>query len=141
MTIRYFTYQGRADRTEFLAIFIIAASIFAGIGAISYFAPYLRDGAFAVIPISFGLLVFAFVLLAAVRRLHDLDKSGQWIWIFAGIPIALEQVHDRIPHGFGPPVTVFVEAGILIWGFVTLAFTKGTHGPNRFGPDPLQAAA
>jgi uncharacterized membrane protein YhaH (DUF805 family) len=141
MMVRYFTYQGRADRGEFAAILIIAASILAGIVTITHFAPYPSNPTRAVLAISFGLLILAFVLLAAVRRLHDLDKSGQWMWIFAGVPVALEQLHGRLPHGYGPPATVFVEAGILIWGIVTLVFTNGTDGPNRFGPDPRQATA
>ena len=47
-----------------------------------------------------------------VRRLHDHDKSG-WMCLIIFIPI------------FG---------GLyLLYLFVT----KGTTGPNRFGPDPL----
>ena len=45
------------------------------------------------------------------RRLHDVDKSGAWFFI------------------------IFTCVGaivLLVW-----AATKGTAGPNRFGPDPL----
>jgi len=48
----------------------------------------------------------------AVRRLHDLDRSGWWICL-AFIPL--------------------IGAIILIVWFCT----RGTVGPNRFGPDPL----
>jgi uncharacterized membrane protein YhaH (DUF805 family) len=51
-------------------------------------------------------------LAVAVRRLHDLDSSGWWILLFL-IPL--------------------VGAIILIVWFCT----KGTDGPNRFGPDHL----
>lgn len=44
------------------------------------------------------------------RRMHDTDRSGHWLWLcLTGIGSIL----------------------ILIWGV-----TEGTHGPNRFGPDP-----
>ena len=45
------------------------------------------------------------------RRLHDIDKSGAWFFI-----------------GF----TCIGLIPLLIWHL-----TKGTTGPNRFGPDPL----
>lgn len=52
-------------------------------------------------------------LAVAVRRLHDIDRTGWWILIaFTGIGILL----------------------LLYWDCM-----KGTDGPNRFGPDPLAA--
>jgi uncharacterized membrane protein YhaH (DUF805 family) len=53
-------------------------------------------------------------LAVGVRRLHDIDRSGWWLLI-ALIPLI----------GW-----VF----IIIW-----ACTKGSLGPNRFGPDPMPA--
>jgi uncharacterized membrane protein YhaH (DUF805 family) len=48
----------------------------------------------------------------AVRRLHDIDHSGWWILI--GLI----------------PLVGFI---LLLVSFAS----EGTHGPNRFGPDPL----
>jgi uncharacterized membrane protein YhaH (DUF805 family) len=31
-----------------------------------------------------------------------------------------------------------VASAILIWAFVELACLRGTIGPNRYGPDPLE---
>ena len=59
----------------------------------------------------YGLAVFIPNLAVAVRRLHDQDKSGWWILI-----------------GFIPLI-----GGIWL---LVLYFIDGTHGPNRFGPDP-----
>jgi len=47
-----------------------------------------------------------------VRRLHDIDKSGWWLLI-----------------GLIPLVGAII---LLVW-----FATRGTAGPNRFGPDPL----
>jgi len=55
-------------------------------------------------------------LALIVKRLHDRDKSG-WFALIMLIPIV------------GPFI---LFAGV--W------FMKGTDGPNRFGPDPLQPA-
>ena len=52
----------------------------------------------------------------AVRRLHDLDKSG-WFLLLGLIPI----------------IGVII---LLVW-FVQ----RGTVGGNRFGPDPLASSS
>jgi len=65
-----------------------------------------------------GLLIGVFYLgiiipsiAIAIRRLHDLDKSG-WFYLLALVPL--------------------VSLILLVWFCM-----KGTDGPNRFGPDPL----
>jgi uncharacterized membrane protein YhaH (DUF805 family) len=66
-----------------------------------------------------GALVDLVLILPAlavgVRRLHDIDKSGWWLLV-----------------GLIPLVGWLF---IIIW-----ACTKGSLGPNRFGPDPLPNA-
>ncbi|GJD93815.1 DUF805 domain-containing protein [Methylobacterium iners] len=51
-----------------------------------------------------------------IKRFHDRDKSGAWILI-QFVPL------------IGP-----------IWYLVEVGFLRGTVGPNRFGPDPLDSA-
>jgi uncharacterized membrane protein YhaH (DUF805 family) len=60
------------------------------------------------------LVLFLPALAVSVRRLHDIDKSGWWLLV-----------------GFVPLIGWIF---IIIW-----ACTKGSLGPNRFGPDPLPA--
>ena len=60
----------------------------------------------------FGLAVILPGLAVSVRRLHDLDRTGWWL-LLAFIPL--------------------IGSIILIVWFCT----RGTPGPNRFGPDPL----
>ena len=50
-----------------------------------------------------------------IRRLHDRDRSGYWWWV--GLTI----IGAIFP--------------LLVW-----TCRKGTEGPNRYGPDPLQEA-
>lgn len=54
-------------------------------------------------------------LAVAVRRLHDLDKSGWWL-LLALVPML----------------------GILV--LIIFWTVEGTRGANRFGPDPLGLA-
>jgi uncharacterized membrane protein YhaH (DUF805 family) len=70
----------------------------------------------SVIPL-IGMLLFAVPqvssIMLAIRRSHDLGKSGEYVlWSF--IPLAG-----------------------LYFAF-HLVFVKGTTGPNEYGPDPLQ---
>jgi uncharacterized membrane protein YhaH (DUF805 family) len=63
-----------------------------------------------------GLAVLLPNIAVGVRRLHDLDRSGWWL-LLSFIPL--------------------VGAIILIIWFCS----KGTDGPNRFGPDRLSGMA
>jgi uncharacterized membrane protein YhaH (DUF805 family) len=58
------------------------------------------------------LLLFLPSLAVGIRRLHDIDRSGWWTLL-----------------GFVPFIGWIM---LIIW-----ACTKGSLGPNRFGPDPL----
>jgi uncharacterized membrane protein YhaH (DUF805 family) len=60
----------------------------------------------------FSLVVLLPGIAVGVRRLHDLDRSGWWL-LLAFVPL--------------------IGTIILIVWFCT----RGTPGPNRFGPDPL----
>ncbi len=53
-------------------------------------------------------------LAISTKRCHDLDKSGWWNLI-----------------NFVPVIGSF-------WFLIECGFWPGTHGPNRFGEDPLQ---
>jgi uncharacterized membrane protein YhaH (DUF805 family) len=63
----------------------------------------------------FQLVIVIPSLAVGVRRLHDIDHSGWWILI-----------------GLIPLVGLIA---LVVW-----FATKGTTGPNRFGPDPLAAS-
>jgi uncharacterized membrane protein YhaH (DUF805 family) len=107
----YVNFSGRAARSEFWfwVLFSILVSIAAGIIDFAVFG--IRDG---VSPISSltSLALFLPGLAVSVRRLHDTDRSGWWVLLFL-IPL------------IGAIV-------LLIW-----YCSRGTPGPNRFGPDPL----
>ena len=113
---KYATFEGRASRSEYwwfiLACFLLA--IVVGIIEGAVLAPMLGFEAFdpeAGSPMSMivSLALFLPTLAVAIRRLHDLDRSGWWYLI-----------------GFVPVIGFFV----LIYWYVQ----PGTAGDNQFGP-------
>ena len=106
---KWVTYNGRASRSEmwwFCMVYIIFA-IFAG----NCFSLISNPTFFIIFYI--GSLVCAIVgylacIAVGIRRLHDIDRSGHWIWLYF-LPII----------------------GIII--LVVLFCMKSTEGANRFG--------
>ena len=102
----YVKFSGRAIRSEYWywTLFVVVGLIAAGIID-------LVLGTTVIFPL-FGLAIILPSLAVAVRRLHDLDRAGWWIFI------------NLIP--------------IIGWIILIIWYcTRGTVGPNRFGPDPL----
>ena len=52
-----------------------------------------------------------------IKRYHDRDKSGAWVFI------------------------ILVPVIGALWSFIETGFLAGTSGPNRFGPDPRSGLA
>ncbi len=102
----YVNFSGRACRSEYWwwILFIIIADIVAAI----------IDQAIGMQLVTglFGLVTIIPNIAIAIRRLHDLDRTGWWILL-----------------GFIPLIGWLI---LFIWFCL-----KGTDGPNRFGPDPL----
>lgn len=90
----------------------------------------------------FSLATFIPYLAVSVRRLHDTNRTGWWVAApllpyVAGIAFfvmgAMSASTTNMLIGGG-----FFLAG-LVCAIVVLVWycTKGTEGPNKYGPDPL----
>ena len=118
-----FLFKGRINRAKYwliqLLMLVTILSLFIlGLSTVgSSNAPLIgsdTDVGRVVIFILFSI-IFAWINLAIrIKRWHDRDRSGWWVFI------------ELIP---------FIGA---IWAFVELGCLKGTYGRNRFGPDPLE---
>jgi uncharacterized membrane protein YhaH (DUF805 family) len=102
----YVNFKDRAIRSEYWywTLFTVVGNI----------AAEIIDtvlGITAIDPL-FGLAIILPTIAVAVRRLHDLDRTGWWVFI-----------------GLIPLVGWII---LIIW-----YCSRGTLGPNRFGPDPL----
>ena len=103
---RWRTFSGRAGATEYWWFVLFGAIVF-GLASLLDHAAFGRDALFWAI----CTLVFLMPYVAvAVRRLHDINRSGWWLLL------------------------VFVPLGnIVLWIWFCL---PSTPGPNRFGPRP-----
>jgi len=116
---KYVTFNGRARRKEYWMFFLINLII----GAIAS----ALDSAFGlskteivngvttysagIISIVYSLAVLLPSLAVAFRRLHDIGKSGGWIFI------------NLVP--------------LIGWiWYIILTATAGQVGDNKYGPDP-----
>jgi uncharacterized membrane protein YhaH (DUF805 family) len=73
---------------------------------------------------------------SALIPLSLISLAGSVFDIWAGLGLAIKRLHDRDRSGW----FMFIQAIPLvgtIWYFVETACLPGTQGTNRFGPDPL----
>ncbi|MEP3276063.1 MAG: DUF805 domain-containing protein [Stappiaceae bacterium] len=134
---KYFTFSGRASRSEywFFMLFTILISIaivipitltdgqkwFSGGNFNDLFSGV--SGIFSVAFILFWLAVILPTFAVTVRRFHDVSLSGWWYGAYF--------VVDFIPY-VGEYIASI--AGIAVFVVTVL---KGTTGENKYGPDPL----
>jgi uncharacterized membrane protein YhaH (DUF805 family) len=76
-----------------------------------------------------------------IKRLHDRNKSAWWYLVYGVAPfgIFIVAIYLWTLRTWEAASALFVLsfAG-LIWAIVELGFLRGTEGPNRYGPDPIQ---
>jgi uncharacterized membrane protein YhaH (DUF805 family) len=144
---KYVTFTGRASRSEYwyFLLFGVLLSIPASI-IDSTLATTATPG---MRPVGGLLTLVLFLprLSAAVRRLHDVNRSGWWIGglflfllVFAAVGIfnLFQPVttSPNTPLAIGAVISSVLMLVWLVWLFV-LTVLKGTDGPNRYGEDPL----
>ena len=105
---KYVGFSGRASRSEYW--YFILFYFLANIAASILDAVILQKANIQFFSGILGLAVFLPLLAVEVRRLHDVDRSGWWIFI------SLTIIGLLFP--------------LLVW-----KCRKGTEGPNRFGDD------
>jgi uncharacterized membrane protein YhaH (DUF805 family) len=129
---KYAQFDGRASRQEFwyFLVFVIIANAAAGfLGAVF--------GLWGSLSFLVGALLLLPQIAVAVRRLHDVGKSGKelvapCLLLLAG-PLAFGF------RGFLPKIVALGLMGITLLAFanlLTLFLKKGTTVPNRYGAAP-----
>lgn len=103
---KYVTFAGRAPRAEYWFFALFCVLVNIALGVLTA----IVGDAGNIVSLLFALAIFLPGLSVTVRRLHDTDRSGWWYWIVL-IPLV----------------------GIVL--LIVWLCTRGTRGPNRFGPE------
>ena len=129
---KYADFNGRASRSEFwcfLAFVVVAQAVAGFVGLLFGIGPALSGivGALLIIP----------QLSVAVRRLHDVGKSGRELLVpcvmFLAIPLAFAF------RGLLPQIVALGFLGMTLLLFANLLrlfLKKGSTVPNRYGGAP-----
>lgn len=155
---RYAQFGGRSRRMEFWMwiLFIVLVNIVlsildatlglggraaAGAGALPGGFGYGAGISGGVLANIFTLAVLIPNIAVAVRRLHDIDRSGWWILLpLLPYVIGIAAILSGAAAGSIPAMVVGGVALLsgLVCAIVILVWycTAGTVGPNRYGDDP-----
>lgn len=119
---KYVDFSGRARRKEFWMFYLfyfvvlIVATLIDNLLGITFDLGYGQKGFYGPLYTLTTLGLFLPMLAAAVRRLHDVGKSGWWYFI-ALVPLV---------------------GGIWL---LVLFFTDSQPGENKYGPNPKEVPA
>jgi uncharacterized membrane protein YhaH (DUF805 family) len=155
--VQLFTsFEGRISRRRFWFGLLVFVAIGLGLSLLMLplsrgAGPMLRLAGFIV---SLGLLYPLAALV--VKRLHDRDMPAMpWAYIYVSA-ITVFSFINTFKIGFvhrqiasvtieTPGAAAYAVLAVCMLTnlgmFIVLAFLRGTTGPNRFGPDPLQRTA
>lgn len=142
----YANFKGRARRSEYW--YFTLMNVIIGI-VLTMFDSFLGlkigNSDSGILNSIYGLAVFLPGLAVAVRRLHDIGKSGKLLLLFyigiivlVGIMIASGLslfTGGGTPGGLGFFIPILLIFALAIWLLILLC-TAGDVGPNNYGPDP-----
>ena len=126
--------EGRINRKEFWPRFLVLKTL----EVTTDFYLYKNEDDFTVWTwLVYFTHIFLFVCLVflCTRRLHDLGRSGHWLWILLGGTLALEilQVYSEAKGNYIAASMAFLAFwGVHIWFLIWFAL-PGNTGPNKFG--------
>ena len=129
---KYADFSGRASREEFWLFFafVIIANAIAGLVGVLL-------GMSGLLPGLVGLLLLIPQIAVAVRRLHDLGKTGKELVVPCLMLLLLPLAFAF--RGVLPQIVALGFLGITLLAFahlLALFMKKGTTVPNRYGAAP-----
>lgn len=104
---KYATFAGRAPRAEYWWFVLFEVLVQSAANIVDHALVETPPGLFGPLV---GVVFLLPALAVGARRLHDIDRSGWWLLLY-----------------FVPLLGWLL---LLVW-----ACTRGTRGPNRFGPE------
>ena len=143
---RYFTFSGRASRSEywFFILFTVLLAFVTSFLDATLFGVAMSEDVAGPLNSLASLAVFIPTLAVGWRRLHDTGRSGWWIGApFLVVPAAMFLVFLSMgaaafsPAAMGNAVFLMgtMMVALVIYFIVMLVFmcTRGDLGPNHYG--------
>jgi uncharacterized membrane protein YhaH (DUF805 family) len=109
----YVGFSGRAPRSEYWYFVLFAVIVSVVLQTLD--TGLFPDAETPILSSVFSLATFLPSIAVAIRRLHDIDRTGWWFLI------------------------AFTVIGLIV--LIVWFCQRGTVGPNRFGADPLEGRA
>jgi len=136
---RYWSPSGRFTRLQWWrfqiwAMFGFIVVLFASINIAN---DTLRVG-FVALAVAALFLTW---IIVGLKRLHDRNKSAWWVLLFYFCPPVVETLASLNGLDSADVFLNILSLAITLWAFVELGFLRGTFGPNRYGPDPMDDVA
>lgn len=153
-----FRFKGRSSRAEFWYYTLFCLIMFLVLTVVMFISQKRYDNIATIVWFSASVIVAFSHSAAAVRRIHDTERSA-WLWCvtyllpwLTFITISVwhieYDVHLRNMVGGSPDPFIMSWYGgilginltiIIVTNILTVIWycSKGTEGPNYFGPDPL----
>ena len=95
------------------------------------------ESVLAVVNGLFGLVTFIPSLAVAVRRLHDINRSGLVLlkYIIAATVVVVLMPAAMLTGSFGAGL-LLLAAVVIALKYLMLMVSEGDPGPNPYGPNP-----
>ena len=136
---KYVSIKGRAPRSEYwyFTLFLVLLGIAAGTLDVLIFGIQTLDSTSGgPIEVITSLATLIPSITVAVRRLHDINKSGFYICLtLAGIIIGFIAVFTMTSSA-GVIIGVAIGIVSVLW-YLWWMIKPSDPGPNRFGPNPF----
>lgn len=108
---KFFNFKGRLNRERYFWRWLAISVLFFVSDNIA--GRYVDAENIELVLLMYSLPIGISGWMLLIRRMHDLNKTGWWSLLIL------------VPF-------------VGLYGFFLAFFKKGTDGPNRFGPDPLE---
>jgi len=136
----YANFNGRARRTEYWNFVLMNIIINILLSILDRILGFNYGGNSGVLSTIYSLFIILPSLAVATRRIHDIGKSGWWIFAFYFLftiicGILLMQTLTGKVGTISIIISLFFLLVVFIWLIVLLA-TNGQEGTNEYGLDP-----
>ena len=129
----WFSFKGRINRAKYWLVTV--TNWLVGV-ALFMIAVASQSWALGILTSLLFVPILISSTAAAVKRLHDREKSAWWLLVFYLLPAALEALGNA--WGDAGIALLVASVAISVWALVELGCLRGTAGENPYGPDPLE---